>query len=125
LLSEEDIEQLTERKKQQGTRFREGESPVEWQAGSTEKALGEKYFAAADELEHALAMAKLARKKVIDSIPVDSMAITGAMPFLGLLDTTYPTLGLGDQRTVAETKRRVLCGYLQRVMNAVNVIPAG
>lgn len=125
LLSEEDIEQLTERKKQQRTRFREGESPVEWQAGSTEKALGEKYFAAADELEHALAMAKLARKKVIDSIPVDSMAITGAMPFLGLLDTTYPTLGLGDQRTVAETKRRVLCGYLQRVMNAVNVIPAG
>ena len=39
-------------------------------------------------------------------------------------ETLVPTLGLGDQRTVAEVKRRALIGYLLRVKAALGATQA-
>jgi hypothetical protein len=118
-LSEDDLKQLMELDKRKHTQQKKDEATIIWTASTPRQIQGERLFYAARQLEQAIEMAKLAHKKVVDSIPADAMAVAGAVPFIGMIETLYPPLGFDDPRTVAEIKRRSLTGYLQRMHEAI------
>lgn len=122
-LSQDDLKQLMELDKRMRTQQKKDEAPIDWKASTPMQAEGERLFHAARKLEQALEMAQLARKKVVDSIPADAMAVAGAVPYMQMIETLYPPLGFDDPRTVTETKRRSLIGYLQRVRLAMDTKP--
>jgi len=119
LLSEADIDLLTQLDQRRRTKYKPDETPIAWKPASSQQSNGERAFTAARALAGALEIAHLAKKNIVESIPADAMGIRDAVPFASMSETLVPTLGLGDQRTVAEVKRRAMIGYLLRVKAAL------
>jgi len=118
LLTPSDIRLLTQIAERTRTKQKPDEQPLLWEAKTDAQIAGRRLFEAAQALEDATEKARLARKKVFESIPGDAMAVRGGGAFGTVFETLCPPLGLGDQRTVAEIKRRTLIGYLQRLRTA-------
>ena len=120
-LSQEDIATLTKIAKRRHTKKAEGEVPIEWQPSVTQAQAkrGAELFDKAWALRRTVEMAKSARIKVFESIPAEAMGCRAAVPYSLLQETLYPALGLGDQRTIAEVKRRIMIGYVLRMQKAI------
>ncbi|MCK5803582.1 MAG: LamG domain-containing protein [Lentisphaeria bacterium] len=119
LLSDEDARKIEQREKQLERKFDPKVSQARWKAVDEKQAEGERMYLAARNLRRELRIARRAHQVVIMTIPFDAMAPKGALPFGHALATYYPVLGLGDPRTVAEQKRRILISHTLRLQQTL------
>jgi len=123
ILSAQDIKTLTQIEARRHTKFKEDEQPIVWTPSSPAHAKAGEALTSAIGLKHLLLMIKYARIKAFESIPADAMAHRAALPYATANKTLYPPLGLGDQRTITEVKRRIVLGYYMRLREALEKLP--
>ena len=123
LLSDESIKKIAQREVQLEKKHDPKAPGIDWEAADTQQAEGEKMVLAARGLRRELRTVSRAYDKVVKTIPFDAMAPSGALPFARSIATYYPVLGLGDPRTVAERKRRLLVSYMLRLKGTLEQTP--
>ena len=123
LLSDEDTQKIEQRENLLDRKFDPKASEADWKAADSRQAEGETMYLAARTLRRELRAATRAYSKVLNTIPFDAMAPSGALPFGRSIATYYPVLGLGDPKTVAERKRLLLISYTLRLKRALEQTP--
>ena len=123
ILSEEDRSKIEARELRREHKFDPKAPQEDWHAVDEKQRAGEQWLLAARTLEREFRAAHRARDKVLQTIPFDAMAPSGALPFARSMAHYYPVLGLGDPATAAERKRRLLISYMLRLQAALAHIP--